>query len=70
MGFQAVLYAVTALFTAVKAVSDALTELQRAGTPRGASHGMVSYAQYCELVDLGFHQQLDERYGLLESQFR
>ena len=63
MGFQVVFYAVTALFTAVKAVSDALAELQRSGTPRGAAHGMVSYAQYCELVDLGFHQQLDESYG-------
>jgi 2-methylisocitrate lyase-like PEP mutase family enzyme len=63
MGFQIVFYAVTALFSAVKAVSDALAELQRAGTPRGAAHGMVSYAQYCELVDLPFHQQLDERHG-------
>ena len=63
MGFQVVFYAVTALFTAVKAVSDALAELRSAGTPRGAAHGMVSYAQYCELVDLPFHQQLDERHG-------
>jgi 2-methylisocitrate lyase-like PEP mutase family enzyme len=63
LGFQIVFYAVTALFTAVKAVGDALAELQRNGTPRGAAHGMVSYAQYCELVDLPFHQELDERYG-------
>ena len=63
LGFQVVFYAVTALFTAVKAVGDALAELQRSGTPRGAAHGMVSYAQYCELVDLPFHQGLDERYG-------
>ena len=63
MGFQVVLYAVTALFTAVKAVADALAELQRTGTPQGAAHGMVSYAQYCELVDLPFHQGLDERHG-------
>jgi 2-methylisocitrate lyase-like PEP mutase family enzyme len=63
MGFQVVFYAVTALFTAVKAVTQALAELQRAGTPRGAAHGMVSYTQYCELVDLAFHQQLDERHG-------
>ncbi len=63
LGFQVVFYAVTALFTAVKAVGDALAELQRSGTPRGAAHGMVSYAQYCELVDLPFHQELDERFG-------
>jgi 2-methylisocitrate lyase-like PEP mutase family enzyme len=63
MGFQVVFYAVTALFTAVKAVADALAELQRAGTPRGAAHGMVSYADYSALVDLPFHQQLDQRHG-------
>ena len=63
MGFQVVFYAVTALFSAVKAVADALAELQRAGTPRSAAHGMVSYAQYSELVDLAFHQGLDEHYG-------
>jgi 2-methylisocitrate lyase-like PEP mutase family enzyme len=63
MGFQVVFYAVTALFSAVKAVADALAELRRAGTPRGAVHGMVSYAQYSELVDLAFHQGLDEHYG-------
>jgi 2-methylisocitrate lyase-like PEP mutase family enzyme len=63
LGFQVVFYAVTALFTAVKAVGDALAELQRSGTPRGAAASMVTYAQYCELVDLPFHQELDERFG-------
>jgi 2-methylisocitrate lyase-like PEP mutase family enzyme len=63
LGFQVVFYAVTALFTAVKAVGDALAELQRSGTPRGAAHSMVSYAEFSELVDLPFHQGLDERFG-------
>lgn len=63
MGFAVVFYAVTALFTAVRAVSDALAELQRAGTPVGAAGGMVSYAQFTELVDLDFHKSLDDRFG-------
>ncbi len=63
MGFSVVFYAVTALFTAVKAVNDALAILQRDGTPAAAAGGMVSYAQYSDLVDLKFHQELDEQFG-------
>jgi 2-methylisocitrate lyase-like PEP mutase family enzyme len=63
MGFSVVFYAVTALFTAVKAVSDALAELQRAGTPKGSAGGMVTYAEFSALVDLDFHKELDDRFG-------
>lgn len=63
MGFSMVFYAVTALFTAVKAVSDVLAQLRVAGTPRASAASMVSYAQFTELVDLDFHKDLDERYG-------
>ena len=63
MGFAVVFYAVTALFTAVRAVSDALAELRRAGTPVGAAGGMVSYADFTALVDLDFHKSLDDRFG-------
>lgn len=63
MGFSVVFYAVTALFTAVKAVSDALAELQRAGTPKGSAGGMVTYAEFSQLVDLDFHKDLDDRFG-------
>ena len=63
LGYSVVFYAVTALFSAVKAVSDALAELKRAGTPRGRAAAMLSYADFSELVDLDFHQRLDDRYG-------
>lgn len=62
MGFQVVLYAMTALFTAVRSVSDALAGLKAAGTPRNGPP-QVSYAEYSALVDLPFHQSLDERFG-------
>lgn len=63
MGFSVVFYAVTALFTAVKAVSDALAELQRSGTPKASERAMVSYAEFSTLVDLNFHKDLDDRFG-------
>jgi 2-methylisocitrate lyase-like PEP mutase family enzyme len=63
LGFGVVFYAVTALFTAVKAVSDVLAELRRTGTPRGSSHAMVSYAEFSDLVDLDHHKSLDDRFG-------
>ena len=62
MGFSVVLYAVTALFTATKAVADAMAALRRDGTPAKAGPGL-SYAEYCALVDLPFHQGLDDRFG-------
>ena len=62
MGFQVMLYAVTALFSATKAIADALANLKSAGTPRGGPP-QHTYAEYSELVDLPFHQSLDDRYG-------
>lgn len=61
MGFQVVLYAVTALFAAIKSIDAALLHLKAAGTPAGASG--ATYADLCEIVDLPYHQGLDERYG-------
>ena len=62
MGFTVVFYAVTALFTATRAVADALANLKRAGTPANAS-SQHSYAEFTDIVGLGFHQSLDDRYG-------
>lgn len=62
LGFSVVLWSMTALFTATKAISSALAHMRQAGTPVGgpAQH---TYAEYCELVDLAFHQDLDHTYG-------
>lgn len=62
MGFSVVFYAVTTLFAAARAAADALAHLKVAGTPAGGPAAM-SYAEFSQLVDLPFHQQLDERYG-------
>ena len=63
MGFAVVFYAVTALFTAARAVADALAVLKRDGTPAKAAHAMMSYAEFSALVDLPRFQALDETYG-------
>lgn len=62
MGFSVVFYAVTALFTATRAVADALDHLKKEGTPAGgpAQH---TYAEFTQIVDLDFHKSLDDRFG-------
>lgn len=63
MGFQLAFFAVTALFTAARAVEIALRELHVKGTPQGLSQPVMSYAEFTEVVDLAHHQQLDGAYG-------
>lgn len=62
MGFSVVLYAVTALFSATRAVADAMAALKRDGSPADAGR-RHSYSEYCALVDLPSHQELDDRFG-------
>lgn len=62
MGFQVALYAVTALFAAMKGVESALAHLRSAETPAGGPSA-ATYAELCEIVDLKRHQGLDERFG-------
>ena len=63
MGFAIVFHAVTALFSAARAVEQALAALRTHGTPRGLPIPGMSYAAFCEVVDLAAHQRLDEAWG-------
>lgn len=63
MGFSVVFYAVTALFAAARAMSEALAILKRDGTPRAAADRMMSYAEFAEVVDLARFQRLDHDFG-------
>jgi len=63
MGFAVVLYAVTALFSAARAMADALATLKRDGTPAAAAGAMMTYGDFSTLVDLPRFQKLDEDYG-------
>jgi 2-methylisocitrate lyase-like PEP mutase family enzyme len=63
LGFSIVFYAVTALFTAARAVEQALAALHAHGTPQALPQPPMSYADFCSVVDLAVHQRLDEAYG-------
>ncbi len=62
MGFSVVLYAVTALFSATRAVHDALGRLAQDGTPAQVS--TTAYADFTRMVGLPAHQQLDDQFGV------
>jgi 2-methylisocitrate lyase-like PEP mutase family enzyme len=61
MGFAVVIYAVTTLFAAARAVQQALATLHAEGTPRDVP-GMP-YADFTRVVDLAAQQALDEQFG-------
>jgi 2-methylisocitrate lyase-like PEP mutase family enzyme len=63
MGFSVVFYAVSALFSAAKAVSDTLAALRKEGTPRSREGAMMSYAEFSQLVDLDAFKKLDDEFG-------
>lgn len=63
MGFDVALYAVTALFTATKAVSDALARLRSEGTTVAPDGSQVGYAEFTRIVGLPRFQDLDDRFG-------
>ena len=62
LGFDVLLHAVTALFTATRAVADALGHLRSTGASvtGPAQH---TYAEFTEIVDLDRHRDLDDRFG-------
>lgn len=63
MGFDLVFFAVTALFSAARAVEQALADLRRHGTPRAVVPAGMSYADFSLVVGLPEHQRLDQDFG-------
>jgi 2-methylisocitrate lyase-like PEP mutase family enzyme len=63
MGFSIVFYAVSTLFTAMRAVSETLSALKRDGTPRARAGAMVSYGEFAEVVGLHGQQEWATRFG-------
>ncbi|CAN7735402.1 isocitrate lyase/PEP mutase family protein [Neorhizobium sp. LjRoot104] len=63
MGFQVVFYAVSTLFSAVRAVQDTLSVLRRDGTPKARQSAMVTYQEYSQSVGLEDFQSLDDRFS-------
>lgn len=63
LGFNVVFYALSTLFSAVKAMSDTLAALKQDGTTKARAAHMITYQQYCDIVGLDKFQSLDEIYG-------
>ncbi|MEM7404375.1 MAG: isocitrate lyase/PEP mutase family protein [Pseudomonadota bacterium] len=61
MGFDVVLYAVTTLFAACRAVSAALECLSRDGTPANIP-ATLSYQEFTEIVDQPFFSDFDDSF--------
>ena len=63
MGFVVALYAVSTLFSAARAMADTLASLHRVGSPREVAGTMMSYAEFCDLVDLHRFEKVDAAFG-------
>ncbi len=63
MGFSVVFYAVSALFSATRAIAQTLAALRAEGTPRSRESAMMTYADFSALVDLQRFKTLDDDFG-------
>ena len=62
MGFAIVLYAVTTLFTASRAIADALACLHRDGTPANVGP-KLSYSEFTDIVEQTNFSDFDDAYA-------
>lgn len=63
MGFAVVLYAVSALFSAARAIRDTLEALREEGTPKSREPAMMTYAEFSDVVDLEGFRKRDDTFG-------
>ena len=63
MGFAVVLYAVSALFSAARAIRDTLEVLRAEGTPKSREPAMMTYAEFSDVVDLEAFRKRDDTFG-------
>jgi 2-methylisocitrate lyase-like PEP mutase family enzyme len=63
MGFSVVFYALSALFSATKAIAETLAALRADGTPKSRESAMMTYGEFTALVDLEGFKTLDDEFG-------
>jgi 2-methylisocitrate lyase-like PEP mutase family enzyme len=63
LGFNVAFYALSALFSATKAVRDTLAVIKSEGTPKSRADAMVTYSEFSEITRLADYDDLDDRYG-------
>jgi 2-methylisocitrate lyase-like PEP mutase family enzyme len=62
MGYNLVIYPLTTLYAAAKAVLRAVTELKKTGTTAGLVDEMITFHQFNETVGLKELQSLEVKY--------
>jgi 2-methylisocitrate lyase-like PEP mutase family enzyme len=63
MGFNVVFYALSTLFSAVKAIEDTLSVLKSDGTPKARAGAMISYPHFSDITGLEEYDDWDDQYG-------
>lgn len=63
MGFSLALYAVSTLFTAIRAIGETLAALHREGSTASRAPAMASYAEFAAVVGLAEQQGWAEEFG-------
>ncbi|MEO9338453.1 isocitrate lyase/PEP mutase family protein [Mesorhizobium sp. SB112] len=63
LGFNVIFYALSTLFSAVKAIEDTLTVLKNDGTPKARAGDMISYPHFSEITGLAAYDEWDDQFG-------
>jgi carboxyvinyl-carboxyphosphonate phosphorylmutase len=63
LGYRIVIFPISALLTAAKAVRGILAEIKTEGTPRRIFSGGSSFREFNELIGLGEIQELEKRFA-------
>jgi len=62
MGYSVALFPVGTAFAAAKGAQDYLRVLKRTGNTEEARDGMLGFDEFNELIGLGEHTKLEQRY--------
>ena len=68
LGYRIVIFPISALLTAAKAVRGVLAEIKTEGTPRRIFADGSSFREFNEMIGLGEIQQLEKRFATLAGQ--
>jgi methylisocitrate lyase len=63
LGFQLILYPLTGLFAAARAIDSMLRGLQKTGTTQGDSERLITFTEFNELIGVNEKYALIERFG-------